>query len=266
MTKTVLITGASGGVGEACARHFLSQGWNVAATARSPDKFADWTKTERVAALALDVTDPASIVAALAETNRRFGPIDAVINNAGVGLAGPVEAVSLEAWRALFETNLFGVVAVTRAVIPQMRERRDGVIVNITSLTGRVGLPFMSPYDATKFAVEGFSESLRFELARFGVRVKLVEPGGVRTNFSHDWTSHPAYEPIFSDLVAKMKAGSAVAAGPEGVALVVFKAAADPSARLRYTANGAGRYLLMNRLLPDGVWRGMVASAFLGTK
>jgi hypothetical protein len=163
-------------------------------------------------------------------------------------------------------TNFFGAVAVMRAVIPQMRKRREGTIINVTSISGRFGLPFMSPYDATKFAIEGMSESLRYELESFGIRIKLVEPGGVKTNFAHEWVSHPAYEPTVSGLMAKMTAGASKAKGPEGVAHVLFKAATDQSRRFRYSANGAAPFLLLNRVLPDHWWRALVRSIFLNRR
>jgi len=140
------------------------------------------------------------------------------------------------------------------------------VIVNVTSITGRLGLPFMAPYDSTKFALEGLSESLSYELGSVGIRVKLVEPGGVKTGFSHKWVRNPLYNPALDSLIDKMAIGATKAEGPEGVAQAIFRAASDPSARLRYTANGSGPMILLNRLLPPSVWRGMVASSFLGIK
>jgi NAD(P)-dependent dehydrogenase (short-subunit alcohol dehydrogenase family) len=261
MTKAVLITGASSGVGEAAARYFCYRGWNVVATSRTVSKLSS-VENAQIATLRLDVTDEGSIAAAVAETTRRFGGIDVLINNAGVGLAGPIESITPEQIQRIFATNFFGAVAVTRAVIPQMRERREGTIINVTSISGRFGLPFMSPYDATKFAVEGMSESLRYELEGFGIRIKLVEPGGVKTNFAHEWASHPAYEPSVSRLMAKMTAGASRAEGPEGVARVLFKAATDQSRRFRYSANGAAPLLLLNRVLPDHWWRALCAGYF----
>jgi NAD(P)-dependent dehydrogenase (short-subunit alcohol dehydrogenase family) len=152
-----------------------------------------------------------------------------------------------------------------RAVIPHLRARGSGVIVNVTSITGRVGLPFMAPYDSTKFALEGLSESLSYELSTMGIRVKLVEPGGVRTTFSHKWIRNALYNPALDSLIDRMAAGITKAKGPEGVAQTIFRAASDPSARLRYTANGSGPLILLNRLLPASVWRSMVASSFLRT-
>jgi NAD(P)-dependent dehydrogenase (short-subunit alcohol dehydrogenase family) len=263
VVKTVLITGASSGVGEATARLFFNRGWNVMATSRSMPTFSGRTVDSEKATFRLDVTDEVSIAAAVAETNRRFGGIDALINNAGVGLAGPLEAIAPAQIERLFATNFFGAAAVMRAVIPQMRERGDGIIINVTSITGRVGLPFMSPYDASKFAIEGMSESLRYELEPFGIRIKLVEPGGVKSAFAHEWVRHPAYEPVVSRLIGKLTAGAAAAAGPEGVARILFTAATDGSRRFRYTANGGGIALFLNRILPERGWRALVRRVFL---
>jgi NAD(P)-dependent dehydrogenase (short-subunit alcohol dehydrogenase family) len=266
VAKTVLITGASSGVGQATALHFSNHGWNVMATSRSLPTFSGRTDSAEKATMRLDVTDEASIASAVAETNRRFGGIDVLINNAGIGLAGPLESIAPAQIQRLFATNFFGAVAVTRAVIPQMRERGAGTIINVSSITGRVGLPFMSPYDASKFAIEGLSESLRYELEPFGIRIKLVEPGGVKTNFVHEWVRHPAYEPVVARLIEKLTTGAASAAGPEGVARVLFKAATDPSRRFRYAANGGERVLLLNRILPERSWRALVRRTFLNPR
>jgi NAD(P)-dependent dehydrogenase (short-subunit alcohol dehydrogenase family) len=260
MTKTVLVTGASSGVGEATARLFAAKGWNVVAASRSTGKF---DPGEKMLPLFLDVTDKATIADAIEKTRHRFGGLDVLVNNAGIGLAGPLEAVTDRQLRAIFDTNFFGVAAMIQAVVPLMRRQKSGTIINVTSITGRLGLPFMSPYDATKFAVEGLSESLRYELSLFGVRVKVVEPGGVKTAFAHEWARHDAYEPFHQKLIDQMTAGAAKARGPRGVASVIFKAANDRSARFRYTANGSGAFLALHHLLPERVWRGIVRSAFM---
>jgi NAD(P)-dependent dehydrogenase (short-subunit alcohol dehydrogenase family) len=260
MTKTIFVTGASSGVGEATARLFAAKGWNVVAASRSVGKFESGKK---MLPLSLDVTDRAAIAEAVETTRHRFGGLDVLVNNAGIGLGGPLEAVTDRQLRAIFDTNFFGVAMMIQAVVPLMRRQKSGTIINVTSITGRLGLPFMSPYDATKFAVEGLSESLLYELSLFGVRVKLVEPGGVKTAFAHEWARHDAYEPLHRKLIDKMTAGAATARGPHGVATVILKAATDRSARLRYTANGSGAFLALHRLLPARVWHGIVRSAFL---
>jgi NAD(P)-dependent dehydrogenase (short-subunit alcohol dehydrogenase family) len=264
--KTVLITGASSGVGEATARLFAHKGWNVVASARAVERIGGWADQPNIARLAMDVTDEAGVQAAVASAAARFGGLDALVNNAGAGLAGAFESIDEADLKAVFEVNLFGPARTIRAAIPHLRERKSGVIVNVTSITGRLGLPFMAPYDSTKFALEGLSESLSYEFGTVGIRVKLVEPGGVKTTFSHKWVRNPLYNPMLDGLIAKMEAGAATAKGPEGVAQAIFRAANDPSTRLRYTANGSGPLILLNRLLPPSIWRAMVAASFLKTK
>jgi NAD(P)-dependent dehydrogenase (short-subunit alcohol dehydrogenase family) len=261
--KTVLITGASSGVGEATAQLFARNDWNVVASARAVERIGVWADQPNIARLAMDVTDQAGVRAAMASASARFGGLDALVNNAGAGLAGAFEAISEADLKAVYEVNFFGAARTISAAIPFLRESRSGVIVNVTSITGRVGLPFMAPYDSTKFALEGLSESLSYELGMVGIRVKLVEPGGIRTAFSHKWVRSPLYGPALDGLIKKMEAGATKARGPEGVAQVIFRAATDDSPRLRYTANGSGPLILLNRLLPPSVWRGMVISNFL---
>jgi len=170
--KTVLITGCSSGYGLATACHFLSQGWNVVATMRTPREDL-LQRSERLRVLALDVTRPASIEAALFAC----GPIDVLVNNAGVGLFGAFEATPMTTVREVFETNTFGVMALTQAVLPQFRERRSGVVVNVTSSATLAPMPLVAVYTASKTAIEGFTASLAYELGEFGVRARLVEPG-----------------------------------------------------------------------------------------
>ncbi len=172
MTKTILITGTSSGYGKATAEHFLSRGWNVLATMRRPDPSL-FEGAERLRVLPLDVTSPESI-ASLFEA---AGPIDVLVNNAGLGGVGAFEAMPMSLIRQLFETNTIGVMAMCQAAIPQMRQRRSGTIVNVTSSVTLAEFPLAAAYTATKQAIEGFSASLAHELGYFGVRVKLVEPG-----------------------------------------------------------------------------------------
>lgn len=263
MTRTVLITGASSGIGEAAAALFLEEGWNVAACMRKPAGSRLDSGSRRLALLPMDVTDDVSVAAAVAAAMRRFDAIDAVVNNAGYALMGPVEALSPDQLRRQFETNLLGLAAVTRHVLPHMRSRKAGVIVNISSIGGRMAFPFAAAYHASKFAVEGLSEAMRFELRDHGVRVKLVEPGGIRTNFitrGIEWATHPAYEPQLGEFRAMSMRMNERLPGPGRVAEVIFRAATDGSDRLRYRA-AAGPYPLMHALLPDGIWRRLVGAA-----
>lgn len=170
--KSVLITGCSSGYGLETARHFHARGWNVIATMRTPRE-TDLPRSERLRVLALDVTKPDSIAAALEAS----GPIDVLVNNAGLGLMGAFEATPLSTVREIFETNTFGTMAMTQAVIPGFRERGAGLIVNVTSSATLAPMPLVAVYTASKVAVEAFTASLAFELAEFGIGVKLVEPG-----------------------------------------------------------------------------------------
>ncbi|HUO11313.1 MAG TPA: SDR family oxidoreductase [Caulobacteraceae bacterium] len=263
MAKTVLVTGTSSGVGEATARLFATRGWNVAATARDPSVLGDWSSVSNVAALRLDVTDLDSIRRAVAETEQRFGPIDVLVNNAGGGLGGPVEGASLEQFNRLFNQNVFGVVSMIQAVLSTMRQRRQGVIVNVSSVSGRVGLPFLAPYCASKYALEGLTEAMTFELEPFGVRLKLIELGGVKTDFSHEWIQSSAFEPVSGLVQRRMDVGATKSPGPEGPAKTIYRAATDGAARLRYTANGAGMLLWMHRNLPTSAWRRLIRNALV---
>ena len=259
MPKTVLITGASSGIGEATARRFLAAGWNVAACMRTIEK-SRLDASPRLAVLRMDVTHEPSIAAAVTAAETRFGAIDVLVNNAGYALLGPLEGISPDELRRQIDTNVHGLAAVTRHVLPGMRARRDGIIVNIASVGGRMAFPFAAAYHATKFAVEGLSESLRFELLPFGIRVKVIEPGAVRTNFlsgSARWTTHEAYTEemrrfrIMSDRLDERSPT------PEAVAATILRAATDGSERLRYQAV-AGPFPLLHKILPDFLWRRLI--------
>lgn len=235
--KTVLITGCSSGYGLETARHFHAQGWNVIATMRTPRE-GILPATDRLRMLALDVTKPQSIQAALEAS----GPIDVLVNNAGIGLFGAFEATPMSVVRNLFETNTFGVMATTQAVLPQFRARRSGVIVNVTSSATLVPMPLVAAYTASKTAIEGFTGSLAHELDGFGIRVKLVEPGyGPSTRFTQnvqtpiEETIPEAYASYARSILAAFGQPSAVTTGRD-VAEVVWRAANDVSTRLRYAA------------------------------
>lgn len=255
--KTVLVTGASSGIGRATAEYFAAQGWNVAATMRTPETSDLAGTSPRIALFRLDVTDVASIDAAVAEVMTRFGRIDALVNNAGYGLIGLFEGMSADQIRRNIDTNVIGMMNVTRAVLPHMRRAKSGRIVNIGSAAGRVTLPLYSLYCATKHAVEGFSEGLNYELAQHGIRVKVIEPGPIKSEFFGrsldraatagledygDWESR-----IFQAIDMKCQNPP----GPELVAKAAFKAAsARLGWRLRYKPNGW--FLVLRRQLVPG--------------
>jgi NAD(P)-dependent dehydrogenase (short-subunit alcohol dehydrogenase family) len=236
--KTVLITGCSSGYGLETARQFHAQGWNVVATMRTPREDL-LPRSERLRVQALDVTQPASIAAAVAEA----GPIDALVNNAGIGLMGAFEPTPMATIREVFETNTIGVMAMTQAVLPQLRARRSGVVVNVTSSVALAPMPLVAVYTASKTAIEGFTGSLAHELAEFGVRVKLVEPGyGPGTRFTTntgtrmDGLIPEAYAPYARRTFAFFEQAPAVVTTASDVAEVVWRAANDASGQLRFPA------------------------------
>src|ERR1700712_6036438 len=184
MKKTVLITGASSGFGRAAVKLFDTSNWNVIATMRSPEKETELNKLSNVFISKLDVTDKLSIQKTVKEGIEKFGKIDVLVNNAGYGALGALEAATEEEVKRQFDVNLFGLIEVTKAVLPGMRQQKDGVIINVSSVGGRVTFPFSSLYHATKFAVEGLTESIQYELNPLGIRLKLIEPGGYKTEFS----------------------------------------------------------------------------------
>nr|WP_255326612.1 SDR family oxidoreductase [Sphingobium sp. EM0848] len=237
-----MITGCSTGMGNASARLFAKNGWNVVATARTPASI-ETLAGANVATCRLDVTDPDSIAAAIDAGIARFGDIDAVLNNAGFGLYGVFESLSDADIRKMFETNLFGVMNVVRAILPHFRAKNSGSIINISSGGGMFALPAMSIYCSSKFALEGYSEGIYHELGALGISVKLIEPGGVLTT------------PFDSSAVARMEAALAPEAyGPflegttrniavmrdnakataDDVAQAIYAAATDGTDRLRY--------------------------------
>jgi NAD(P)-dependent dehydrogenase (short-subunit alcohol dehydrogenase family) len=235
--KTVVITGCSSGYGLETARRFHAEGWNVVATMRTPREGV-LPESERLRVLALDVTKPDSIAAALEAS----GPVDVLVNNAGLGLMGAFEATPMATTREVFETNTFGVMAMTQAVLPQFRERRSGVVVNVTSSATLARMPLVGVYTASKTAIDGFSASLAFELEEFDVRVKLVEPGyGPTTAFTSNGASRmeglipEAYAP-YAQRVMSYFEQPAKLTHESDVADAVWRAANDATGQLRFPA------------------------------
>lgn len=184
MSKTIVITGASSGIGKATAKHFHEKGWNVVATMRNTNDGADLLPLDNVLVTRLDVTDDASIREAVAASVEKFGAIDVLVNNAGYGAGGPFEATPMAKVKRQFDVNVFGLLATTQAVLPIMRQQKSGTIVNISSVGGRVVFPLFSLYHGTKWAVEGITESLQYELDPLGIKLKIVEPGAIATDFA----------------------------------------------------------------------------------
>ncbi|MEL7199613.1 MAG: SDR family oxidoreductase [Pseudomonadota bacterium] len=184
MAKTVLITGCSSGFGKLAAQLFASKGWNVVATMRSPKKETDLVESETMLVAKLDVTDPASIESAVAATLDRFGGIDILVNNAGFGSNSMFEQSSMESVRALYETNVFGLMMVTQAVLPLMRAAGSGRVINVTSMAGLMGLIGNSAYSSSKYAVEGLTEALAVEYTPLGIGFHTIAPGAYGTAFN----------------------------------------------------------------------------------
>jgi NAD(P)-dependent dehydrogenase (short-subunit alcohol dehydrogenase family) len=197
MTRTAVVTGASSGFGAALTRAFARAGWNVAATMRTPSKApADFADLASVEVVRLDVTDPESIVAALGAVDARFGPVDVLANVAGYAQRGSLEEVTLDQIRAQFDTNLFGPLELTKAVLPRMRERGAGHVINFSSVAGTAAVPVMAAYCSSKFALEGFSESLAQDVGHLGIKVTIVQPASYRTEFGAGMSgpAHPMPE------------------------------------------------------------------------
>jgi NAD(P)-dependent dehydrogenase (short-subunit alcohol dehydrogenase family) len=247
-----LVTGASSGIGQATAVALADAGFQVVGTSRHTSRL---DHAGAVTYLDLDVTSDESVTAVVQQVIQRFGRIDVLINNAGIGIAGAAEETSVAQAQRVFDVNVFGLMRMTRAVVPHMRAQRGGRIINISSVVGFVPAPYMSVYVASKHAVEGYSESLDHEVREHGVRVLLVEPGYTNTGFEGNSvqadTPLPIYAQqrhIFDDvLAAAMKDGDA----PAVVATAVVTAATDPKPKLRYTAGQrAGRISTLRRIVP----------------
>lgn len=241
-SPVVLVTGASSGIGMATGNLFSKRGWRVAATMRHPADGAALVGQPGVKLLALDVTDASSVAAAVAATLDEFGQLDVVVNNAGYGLFGPFETASSEQIERQFATNVDGVFSVTRAVLPAMRRQGHGTIINVASLGGLIAMPFYSLYNATKFAVVGFTESLSYELAPHGIRAKFIAPGGVATEFGGRSLARTyaddcnAYAASLSKAAAALDARRTHYSSPESIAEVIFKAATDGTDQVMYLA------------------------------
>lgn len=262
MKPTILITGASTGIGYTTAIYFANKGWNVAATMRNPEKGKNLASVSNIKLYALDVMDPNSIKGALDCVIKDFGGVDAVFNNAGYALVGAFEAMSQEQIRRQFDTNVFGVMNVTKAILPYFRSKKGGTIINTSSMGGRITFPLYSVYHSTKWALEGFMESLQFELKRFNIRIYNIEPGAIKTEFGNalDFVSMADYDFYVQKAHQNMLDAYKKAPGPEGVASIVYKAATGGGFRLRFPASLQSSTLLFLRwLLPLKWFNALVA-------
>lgn len=254
MNQTILITGASSGIGKATAQYFQAKGWNVVATMRNPETEAALTQLDNVLVTRLDVLDLDSLDSALAAGIEQFGKIDVVLNNAGYALMGTFESARRESIVRQFAVNVQGLFDVTQKALPHFRANQSGMFINISSIGGRMTFPLMPLYHSTKWAVEGFSESLRWEMAQIGVKVKLIEPGGVATDFggrSLDMQHNPelsAYNGLVNTFMTAMgKMDPSMMSTPEVIAEVIYTAASDGTDTLRYRAGADAHQLLTAR-------------------
>ncbi|PBJ08319.1 SDR family oxidoreductase [Flavobacterium sp. ACN6] len=251
MQKTIFITGASSGLGKSTAKLFQSKGWQVIATMRNPEKETELNHLKNVIVLPLDVTNSGQIDAVIKNITEQYS-VDVVLNNAGYGLIGALESLENHQIERQIVTNLFGVIRVSKAFVPHFREKKRGTFINITSTFGLMGFPTCSIYSATKFAVDGFSESLASELIQFGIQVKVVAPGGMQTDFtarSMDIGQHEAYEKLTQE-VSKGYSEEQISnyTKAEDVAKIIYEAATDNKSQLRYVAGNDANSLYEERL------------------
>jgi short-subunit dehydrogenase len=269
MKKTVFITGASSGIGKATVIFFAKNGWNVAATMRNPEKEIELSNLSNVKLFQLDVTNNESILNAIENATTQFGVIDVLVNNAGYGADGVFEAMTDEVIENQFNTNVFGLMRVTRAIIPHMRANKAGTIIQIASMGGRITFPLFSIYHGTKFAVEGFTESLHYELKPFNIKLKLIEPGTVKTEFygkgrvAITGNDLPDYKEFVDKCEKVSQAPVKNGVTPDTVAASIFKAATDNSNKLRYPSGSPAPLLLwLRKRFPERWFFAMVRKSY----
>jgi len=277
--KVVLVTGASSGIGKACALHLARMGYQVIGTTRRPSEEVLGTlkqevpATARLSAIKVDVNQEASVKQGVDAILDQYGRIDAVINCAGFGFGGAVEQTSDDEARAIFDTNLLGILRVCRAVLPAMRAQGYGTLLNISSIGGRIGLPFQGLYSATKFALEGLTEALRMEIRPFGIRAVLIEPGDFKTGFTdnrmlvHAATEADAYRAAQQHVLSIVEKDERGGASPEAIARLVARILRKRAPRVRYTVGPVAQRLAagMKNVLPSK-WFEWVLSLYYGVK
>lgn len=265
MTKTILITGASSGIGRATAKLFTQKGWNVAATMRSPEEEKELKKLPNLILYSLDVTKKEHLEKIIAEVEKDFPSINVLFNNAGYGAVGAFEKSTEDEVLQQFKVNVFGVMELTRLFIPYFRKKGEGMIINTSSVVGRFTVPLYSLYCSSKWALEGFTEALQYELRQFNIRVKLIEPAAIKTDFHgrslkvfvNDAIN--GYDKMQKNILNGMRKRNEKAPGPEVVANAVFKAATDGSDKLRYpVGKAAGAVLKARKFLPTSWFNKMV--------
>jgi short-subunit dehydrogenase len=280
-SPVVIITGASSGIGEAASRHLFSSGFRVVLMARRAERLQSLqAELEQASNKSSPAHDPSRVLVVTADIRKKedcerlvseamrvFGRIDGLVNNAGFGQRGPIELVSVESIRQNFETNLFSLIALTQLVIPIMREQGKGRIVNVGSVAGRIARPFSSVYDATKHALEAVTDGLRGEMSPFGIRVSLIQPGFILTEFldaanriSRPIIEHAGpYAPYLSSFAGMSEKARRIAGRPDDIAHLVVRALTDERPRFRYAAPlHAKLFLMMKRFLPERLFEEVV--------
>jgi NADP-dependent 3-hydroxy acid dehydrogenase YdfG len=264
--KTILITGASSGIGKATAELFSHKGWNVAATMRDIGNGVQFQDFNNINCYTMDVTHIDSVEKCIGQIIQKYGSIDVLVNNAGIYETNPLEGAGIQDIDRLIKTNIYGVVHVTRAILPHFRKNNGGKIINISSLAGRATFPFQSIYHLTKWAVEGFSEGLRYELQNLNIRVITVAPGIVKTSLWKDLDKQSAsdypreYQAIFKNWFSYLNANIQKGTLPEQEARVIYNAATGNTRKLRYSSDFNTRLaVFLHTILPLNTFQSIIA-------
>lgn len=265
MSKVVLITGGSSGIGKSIGEFLHQKGFIVYGTSRNPEKVLN----SIFPLVALDVRDVESIQLAVAQIIQSTGRLDVVINNAGVGITGPLEEIPMEEIKNNFDTNFFGPIAVMKAVLPQMRQQKSGLIVNITSIAGYMGLPYRSVYSASKGALELITEALRMEVKSFGIQITNVAPGDFATNIAAGRFHAPIiqgsdYERAYGSILKTMDEHVDSGSNPNEMAEAVFQIIQDKNPRIHYKVGAFMQKfsIVLKRILPDTVYEKMLMNHY----
>lgn len=273
MKKTIFITGSSSGIGKASAKYFSEKGWNVAATMRSPEKEQELKNLEGVKIYKLDVTYPEEIEQTVLTVFRDFPTVDVLLNNAGYGAVGPFEKSTDQEVRQQFEVNVFGVMNLTRAFIPRLRKQGFGTIINVSSVSGKITSPLYSLYNASKYSLEGFAESLQYELKDFNIKIKNIQPGPIKTDFRgrslniFKKEGVTGYEHLENSVYGKMEKRNETAPEPVVVAKTIYRAATDGKDKLRYPADRNAKLVLaFRKVVPNRWFNKMVYKQQIGSK
>lgn len=265
MSKVILITGGSSGIGKSIGNYLHKKGFTVYGTSRNPEKIVDSV----FPLIALDVRNSESIKSAVSEVINRSGRIDVLINNAGVGITGPMEEIPTSEIKSNFETNLFGPIEMMKAVLPQMRKQNSGLIINVTSIAGYMGLPYRGIYSASKGALELITEALRMEVKSFGIHITNVAPGDFATNIASGRFHAPlqkgsAYEIPYGNTLKMMDEHVNSGSNPDEMAIAVHEIIQNPNPKIHYKV---GAFLqkfsiVLKRILPDHIYERMLMNHY----